>query len=30
MNLCISQATTLPAPFADDLAAFADVGWTAA
>ncbi len=29
MNLCISQATTLPAPFADDLAAFADVGWTA-
>src|SRR5688500_10608611 len=29
MNLCISQATTLPAPFADDLTAFADVGWTA-
>jgi sugar phosphate isomerase/epimerase len=29
MNLCISQATTLPAPFADDLAAFGDVGWTA-
>lgn len=29
MNLCISQATTLPTPFADDLAAFADVGWTA-
>src|SRR5262245_53364317 len=30
MKLCISQATTLPATFADDLAAFADVGWTAA
>jgi sugar phosphate isomerase/epimerase len=30
MKLCISQATTLPAAFADDLAAFADVGWTAA
>ncbi|HKA06706.1 MAG TPA: sugar phosphate isomerase/epimerase [Gemmataceae bacterium] len=30
MNLCISQATTLPASFTDDLAAFADVGWTAA
>jgi 2-keto-myo-inositol isomerase len=30
MNLCISQATTMPAAFADDLAAFADVGWTAA
>jgi len=30
MNLCISQATTLPAPFADDLAAFADSGWPAA
>jgi 2-keto-myo-inositol isomerase len=29
MNLCISQATTLPAPFADDIAAFADVGWSA-
>jgi len=29
MKLCISQATTLPAPFADDLAAFADVGWPA-
>jgi 2-keto-myo-inositol isomerase len=27
MNLCISQATTLPAPFADDIAAFAGVGW---
>jgi sugar phosphate isomerase/epimerase len=27
MRLCISQATTLPAPFGDDLAAFADVGW---
>ena len=30
MNLCISQATTLPAAFADDIAAFADVGWLAA
>ncbi|HKB05259.1 MAG TPA: sugar phosphate isomerase/epimerase [Gemmataceae bacterium] len=30
MNLCISQATTLPAPFGDDIAAFADVGWTGA
>jgi sugar phosphate isomerase/epimerase len=30
MNLCISQATTLPAAFADDLGAFADVGWSAA
>jgi len=30
MNLCISQATTLPATFTDDLSAFADVGWTAA
>lgn len=30
MKLCISQATTLPAAFADDLAAFADVGWPAA
>src|SRR3954470_11268527 len=30
MKLCISQATTLSAAFADDLAAFADVGWTAA
>src|SRR3954468_17387731 len=30
MKLCISQATTLPAAFADDLAAFADVGWGAA
>ena len=29
MKLCISQATTLPAAFADDLAAFADVGWPA-
>jgi 2-keto-myo-inositol isomerase len=28
MKLCISQATTLPAAFADDIAAFADVGWT--
>jgi 2-keto-myo-inositol isomerase len=30
MNLCISQATTLSAAFADDVAAFADVGWMAA
>jgi 2-keto-myo-inositol isomerase len=30
MKLCISQATTLPAAFADDLASFADVGWPAA
>jgi 2-keto-myo-inositol isomerase len=30
MKLCISQATTLPASFDDDLAAFADVGWSAA
>jgi len=30
MKLCISQAITLPAAFADDMAAFADVGWTAA
>jgi sugar phosphate isomerase/epimerase len=30
MKLCISQATTLPAAFADDLAAFAEVGWPAA
>jgi sugar phosphate isomerase/epimerase len=30
MKLCISQAMTLPAVFAEDLAAFADVGWTAA
>jgi 2-keto-myo-inositol isomerase len=29
MHLCISQATTLSSPFAEDLAAFADVGWTA-
>lgn len=29
MKLCISQATTLPAAFADDLNAFADVGWPA-
>jgi sugar phosphate isomerase/epimerase len=27
MNLCISQATTLPASLVDDLAAIADVGW---
>jgi 2-keto-myo-inositol isomerase len=30
MDLCISQATTLQAPFADDIAAFGDVGWPAA
>jgi 2-keto-myo-inositol isomerase len=30
MKFCISQATTLPAAFADDLAAFSEVGWTAA
>lgn len=30
MKLCISQATTLPAGFADDLTSFADVGWSAA
>jgi len=30
MKLCVSQATTMPAAFADDLAAFADVGWPAA
>lgn len=29
MKLCISQATTLSAPFGDDINAFADVGWTA-
>jgi 2-keto-myo-inositol isomerase len=29
MKLCISQATTLTSPFGEDLAAFADVGWTA-
>ncbi|MSR52784.1 MAG: sugar phosphate isomerase/epimerase [Gemmataceae bacterium] len=29
MQLCISQATTLPAKFEDDLTAFADVGWQA-
>jgi 2-keto-myo-inositol isomerase len=29
MKLCISQATALPAPFGEDLAAFADVGWPA-
>jgi len=26
MKPCISQATTLPAPFADDVAAYADAG----
>src|SRR5262245_9531100 len=30
MKLCISQATFLPAAFADDIAAVADVGWPAA
>lgn len=30
MKLSISQATTLPAAFSDDLNAFADVGWPAA
>jgi sugar phosphate isomerase/epimerase len=30
MKLCISQATTMPAAFGDDLSAFADVGWPAA
>src|SRR5215208_2002712 len=30
MHLCISQATTLKAPFAEDIAAFGDVGWPAA
>jgi 2-keto-myo-inositol isomerase len=29
MNLCVSQATTLPAAFVDDIGAFADVGWPA-
>jgi len=29
MNLSISQATTLSAPFGEDIAAFADVGWPA-
>jgi sugar phosphate isomerase/epimerase len=29
MKLCISQATTLPTSFADDIAAFAATGWTA-
>ena len=29
MKLCISQATTLPSPFAEDIAAFAGAGWTA-
>ena len=30
MKLCISQATTLSAPFSEDINAFADVGWMAA
>ena len=30
MTPCISQATTLPTPFADDLAAYAAGGWPAA
>jgi 2-keto-myo-inositol isomerase len=30
MQFCISQSTTLPAPFADDVAAFGDVEWGAA
>jgi 4-hydroxyphenylpyruvate dioxygenase len=29
MNLCISEATTLPGSFAEDVAAFADTGWRA-
>jgi 2-keto-myo-inositol isomerase len=29
MNLCLSQLTTLPTPFAEDLSAYAGVGWTA-
>jgi sugar phosphate isomerase/epimerase len=29
VKLCISQATTLSAPFGDDINAFADVGWSA-
>jgi 4-hydroxyphenylpyruvate dioxygenase len=29
MKLCISQATTLPCPFAEDVAAYADAGCTA-
>src|SRR6185503_14162946 len=29
MNLCISEVTTLPATFAEDVAAFADAGWPA-
>jgi 2-keto-myo-inositol isomerase len=30
MRLCISQSTTLPAPFPDDVAAFGEVEWRAA
>src|SRR5438445_4602174 len=29
MKPCISEATTLPAAFAEDVAAYADAGWTA-
>src|SRR5437867_6499741 len=29
MKACISEATTLPATFAEDVAADADAGWTA-
>lgn len=29
MNLCISEVTTLPATFAEDVAAFASAGWPA-
>ncbi len=29
MKLCISEATTLPATFAEDVAAFAEAGWPA-
>ena len=30
MHLCISQSTTLSAPFADDITAFGEVEWRAA
>ncbi len=29
MKPCISEATTLSAPFADDVAAYAEAGWPA-
>ncbi len=29
MKLCISEATTMPGTFAEDVANFADAGWTA-